>query len=175
MKKFQANQLKQFAMTQIDRARREVRRHWREMAESEAPSATLAATFATGTLISTIPVPLVDMALAAFVMRRYSHLPRAPFFAAMALTNNLVMAPLYACTPKVGAFALGWLACHTPMVAPEALVVRILVGYLLIAFSLAAASFVVAHTGFAGYRVVRRPQPVFAFVQPLHVLRRGAR
>jgi len=175
MKKFQSNQLKQFAMTQIDRARCEVRRHWREMAESEAPSATLAATFATGTLISTIPVPLVDMALAAFVMRRFSHLPRAPFFAAMALTNNLVMAPLYASTPRVGAFALGWLAGHTPVVAPEALVVRILVGYLLVAFSLAVASFLVAHTGFAGYRVVRRPQPAFAFVQPSRVPRRGAR
>jgi len=116
----------------------------------------MATAFAAGTLISTIPVPLVDMAIAAFVMRRFTKLPRAPFFTAMALTNNIVMAPLYASTPKVGGFAIQWMAVHTPVVAPEAFVVRVLVGYVLIALGLALGSFVLANTGFRGLKLARR-------------------
>jgi hypothetical protein len=116
----------------------------------------MATAFAAGTLISTIPVPLVDMAIAAYVMRRFSRLPRAPFFAAMALTNNLVMAPLYASTPKLGGLAIGWMAVHTPVAAPDAFVVRVLVGYVLIAAGLALGSFVLANTGFRGYQRARR-------------------
>ena len=48
--------------------------------------------------------------------------------------------------------ALGWVGTHTPLVAPEAFLARILVGYLLIAAGLALGSFVLAQTGFRGYR-----------------------
>ena len=96
------------------------------------------------------------MAIAAFVMRRFSKLPRAPFFTAMALTNNLVMAPLYASTPRVGSYAIQWMALHTPVVAPEAFLVRVLVGYVLIALGLALGSFIVANTGFRGLKLARR-------------------
>ncbi|MBP8947467.1 MAG: hypothetical protein KBG73_01415, partial [Candidatus Promineofilum sp.] len=77
-------------------------------------------------------------------------------FTAMALTNNLVMAPLYASTPKVGGFAIHWMAVHTPVVAPEAFVVRVLVGYVLIALGMALGSFVLANTGFRGLKLARR-------------------
>jgi hypothetical protein len=160
---------------QIARARHEVRSNWREMVEAEAPAGTLATAFATGTLVSTIPVPLVDMAVAAYIMRRFAEFPRAPFFAGMAVANNLVMAPLYASTPKVGGAALGWLASHTPVTAPEALLVRILVGYLLIALGMALASFILANTGFRGYKATRRPRPALTLVRPAWLLRRVAR
>lgn len=159
MKRNYTNKIKQYAARHIDRLRVEVRHNWREMVEADAPTATLATAFATGTLISTIPVPLVDMALAAFVTKRFSEMPRGPFFTGMALANNLIMAPLYASTPKVGTLALGWLASNTPMVAPEALLVRILVGYLLIALGLGLAAFILATTGFSGYKATRRLQP----------------
>lgn len=165
-------QLKTMVVDQIDRIRCEARGHLREMAEAEAPAGTMATAFAAGTLISTIPVPLVDMALAAYVMRRFSSLPRAPFVTGMALANNLVMAPLYASTPRVGGYALNMLASHTPVAAPEALLARILVGYLLIAVSMALASFVVAGTGFRGYQAVRRPEPALAFMRPRRLWRR---
>jgi hypothetical protein len=96
------------------------------------------------------------MALAAYVTRRFDRMPRAPFFTGMAVANNLVMAPLYASTPRVGGLALGWLATHTPLAAPEAFLIRILVGYLLIALGLALCSYVLANTGFRGYQATRR-------------------
>ena len=162
MKSNKSNQMKQFVGSQIDRARCEVRNNWREMVAAEEPAGTMAKAFAGGTLVSTIPVPLVDMALAAYITRRFTQMPRAPFFAGMAVANNLVMAPLYASTPKVGGVALNWLAGHASVNAPEALLVRILVGYLLIALGMALASFVLAGTGFRGYQMARRPQPVMA-------------
>lgn len=156
MKTINSNQIKKFVAEKAQRAAGEVRKNWREMVEAEAPAGTLATAFAAGTLISTIPVPLVDMAVAAYVTKRFEDMPRAPFFTGMAVANNLVMAPLYASTPKVGGLALGWLATHTPMVAPEAFLVRILVGYLLIALGLALGSYVLANTGFRGYKATRR-------------------
>ena len=112
MKTINFAQLKEMAVNRVDRIRREALAHWREMTAAEAPAGEMATAFAAGTLVSTIPLPLVDMAIAAFIMRRYDKLPRAPFFTALALTNNLVMAPLYASTPKVGRFALPWMAVH---------------------------------------------------------------
>ena len=156
MKTITFAQLKQMAVNRVDRIRREALAHWREMTAAEAPAGEMATSFAAGTLVSTIPLPLVDMAIAAFIMRRYDKLPRAPFFTAMALTNNLVMAPLYASTPKVGGFAIHWMSVHTPVVAPEAFVVRVLVGYVLIALGMALGSFVLANTGFRGLKLARR-------------------
>ena len=156
MKTINFAQLKEMAVNRVDRIRREALAHWPEMTAAEAPAGEMATAFAAGTLVSTIPLPLVDMAIAAFIMRRYDRLPRAPFFTAMALTNNLVMAPLYASTPKVGGFAIHWMAVHTPVVAPEAFVVRVLVGYVLIALGMALGSFVLANTGFRGLKLARR-------------------
>ena len=152
--------IKGYAAEKIGRLRDEVRTNVSEMLAAEAPAGTLATAFAAGTLISTIPVPLVDMALAAYVTKRYSEMPRAPFFTGMALANNLFMAPLYASTPKVGGLALHWLASNTPIIAPEAFLIRILVGYLLIALGLALGSYVLASTGFRSYQATRRMQPV---------------
>jgi hypothetical protein len=139
------------------RARAEARQHWQEVVNAEAPAGMLATAFAAGLLISTIPVPMIDMAIAAYVMRRFSRLPRAPLLAAMAMTNNLVMAPVYATTPKLGGFALHLLAIHTPLAAPDAVAIQILVGYLLVALGLAVGGFALAGTGFYGYKTLRRP------------------
>ncbi len=156
MKRFNTQTIKRYLARRIEAGWHEARGHWREMVAAEAPAGTLAAAFAIGTLISTIPVPLVDMALAAWVTRRFNAMPRAPFFGGMALANNLFMAPLYASTPRVGGLALGWLSAHTPVAAPEAFLIRILVGYLLIALGLALGSYVLANTGFRGYQAARR-------------------
>lgn len=152
--------IKSYAAAKINRLREEARANVSEMLAADAPAGTLAIAFATGTLISTIPVPLVDMALAAYVTKRYAGMPRAPFFTGMALANNLFMAPLYASTPKVGGLALHWLASNTPIAAPEAFLIRILVGYLLIAMGIALGSYVLASTGFRGYQATRRMGPV---------------
>lgn len=151
--------IKGYVAAKVNGVRDEVRVNVREMLAAEAPAGELAGAFAAGTLISTIPVPLVDMALAAWVTKRYEGMPRAPFFTGMALANNLFMAPLYASTPRVGGFALHWMASHTPIVAPEAILIRIIVGYLLIAAGLALGAYVLASTGFRGYQATRRMRP----------------
>ena len=165
MKAINSNTIKAYATQQAGRLRDEARRNWREMVEAEAPAGTMATAFTVGTVISTIPVPLVDMALAAYVTRRYEEMPRAPFLTGMAVANNLVMAPLYAATPKVGGMALYWLATHTPVTAPEAVLLRIIVGYLLIALGFGLAAFVLSATGFRGYQAVRRPQAAGASLE----------
>lgn len=165
--------IKETAARKLGEFRTEAHGHWREMVEADAPAGTLATAFAAGTLISTIPVPLVDMALAAYVTRRYSEMPRGPFFTGMALANNLVMAPLYASTPKVGGFALGWVAGVTAWAAPDTLLVRVLVGYLLIALGLGLGAFIVASTGFRGYQATRRLAPVVAGRRPIRGYWRG--
>ncbi|MBP6786175.1 MAG: DUF2062 domain-containing protein [Candidatus Promineofilum sp.] len=162
MNKINANTIKEYTSRQTGRLRDEMRRNWQEMAAADAPAGKMATAFTVGTVISTIPVPLVDMALAAYVTRRYDEMPRAPFLTGMAVANNLVMAPLYAATPKVGGLALYWLASHLAVAAPEALLLRIIVGYLLIALGLGLAAFVLSSTGFRGYQAVRRPQPADA-------------
>jgi hypothetical protein len=139
-----------------DKVIAQARQYWTEIASAEAPVGVLAFAFTAGLLISTIPVPMIDMALAGLVLRRFSRLPRAPFLAAMAMTNNLVMAPVYASTPKVGGFALHWLAGRMPVALPEALAVQVLVGYLLIVVGLAFAGYALAGTGFYSYRKFRR-------------------
>jgi hypothetical protein len=158
MKSINSVQIKHFVNTRIEQARNQARIYRQEMARAESPTVVMAAVMAVGTLIGTIPVPMLDMATAAFVMRRYSSMPRAPFFVGMALANNLVMAPLYATTPKVGGAALGWVATHSPVVAPDVFMLKIVVGYLLIALGLALGCFLLAHTGFYGYRLTRRAQ-----------------
>jgi hypothetical protein len=146
----------QSLVRQATRLREETVSTWRELLEAEASAGTLATAFATGTLVSTIPVPLVDMAVAAYVARRFSSLPRAPFLAGMMVANNLVMAPLYASTPRVGGAVLGWLSRHAELPLWNALPVQILIGYLLIASGMAMASFVLAGTGFRSYKATRR-------------------
>lgn len=134
----------------------EIRQHWTEMVQAEAPATILALAFTAGLLISTIPVPVIDMALAGLVLRRFSRLPRAPFVAAMAMTNNLVMAPVYASTPKVGGFALHLLAGRLPVALPEAVALQVLVGYLLVVVGLGVAGYVFAATGFYSYQRMHR-------------------
>ena len=149
------HRLRQILVKHVCRMRREAASTWRELIVAEEPATTLATAFATGTLVSTIPVPLMDMALAAYVTRRFSSLPRAPFLAGMAVANNLVMAPLYASTPKVGGAMLNWLSGHADLPTSNALPVQILIGYLLIAAGMTLASFVLAGTGFRGYKATR--------------------
>lgn len=133
-----------------------VRAHCLEVARTDDPVSALAAAFALGTFVSTIPVPVVDMLLAGLLLRRFQRIPRAPFMAGMALWNNFIMAPIYATTPKVGGYALALLANRTSLVAPDLVFTRLAAGYLIIAAGLVMLSYLVAHTGFAGYRASRR-------------------
>lgn len=68
---------------------------------------TLGVAFALGTLMSLNPLPVVDMVLALALLKLVPRLPRAPYLAAMAMWNSLVMAPVYAAMPRVGRLVVG--------------------------------------------------------------------
>lgn len=117
----------------IDRgiaAARDLRLQFSQLVAGEVPAARAAAAFAVGTVVSTIPLPFVDVALGAAVLRLSAgRLPRLPIVAAMAIWNNLIMAPLYLATPRLGAAVLGTLR---PGADAAAWLPAVLVGYALI-------------------------------------------
>lgn len=117
---------------------------WREMVQSDVPALVLAVAFAVGTLLSMVPIPVVDMLIAGLVMRLLRRLPRGPIVAAMALWNSVIMAPVYATSPRVGGVLLSTAAAHSPLYVPDALLPRLIVGNLAIGVALAVFSFLLA-------------------------------
>lgn len=59
------------------------------------PVGELAAAFALGTLISFIPVPILDTLLVGLVFTRLKRINRAPIFIARVIWNDLLVYPLY--------------------------------------------------------------------------------
>lgn len=126
--------------------------HWQQMVRADAPVLALAAAFAIGTLVSMVPVPVIDMMVAALVMRRLQRLPRGPMMAAMALWNSFIMAPLYATSPRVGGAVLAGAASRGHLPVPDTLLPRLVVGNAAIALALVVVSFLLAATFFAVLR-----------------------
>lgn len=143
--------LKETVTRRIKRAIDELKGQWREMVQAEAPVPVLAAAFAVGTLVSMVPVPVVDMMVAALVMRLLHRLPRGPIMTAMAIWNSFIMAPVYATSPKVGGVVIAEASAHSVAV-PDALAVQVVVGMVLIALGMGLASFVLSATFFATVR-----------------------
>lgn len=66
-----------------------------ELRNPSLPASGLAAAFAVGTLLSFIPVPLLDTILVAAVLARFRQLNRASLFMARLIWNDLLVIPLY--------------------------------------------------------------------------------
>ncbi|MEZ4518056.1 MAG: DUF2062 domain-containing protein [Chloroflexota bacterium] len=147
--------LKQTAMVKVQEVYAELRVQWLEMVRADAPALALAAAFAIGTLVSMVPVPVVDMMLAALVMRLIHRMPRGPVVAAMALWNSFIMAPVYASSPKVGGLLITTAIPQQPS-SSNAILPRIIVGNLAIAVGLALCSFLAAATLFSALRLQHR-------------------
>lgn len=146
------------ANERVVRARTDFNEQFRAMLDADTPADSTAAAFAAGTLVSTIPVPFLDMALAMLVLRLAGQrLPRLPILAAMALWNNLIMAPLYATTPRIGGFVLTRVPVEMAASPTLDLVLRILVGYIVIALTLTVVGYVAVRLGVGQYQA-RQPQ-----------------
>lgn len=154
-------------------AARDLWTQFNDMVEGDTPPATAAAAFAAGTLVSTVPVPFLDVALGALVLRLSAgRLPRLPIVLAMALWNNLVMAPLYLATPRVGTFVLGLIAPDWVTGSGLALLPGILIGYGVIISLLVSFAYGAMRGGLAlarGRATRGRPSPV----RPVDRLRFG--
>lgn len=128
----------------------ELRALWLEMMRSDVPALILAISFAVGTLVSMVPIPVVDMLVAGLVMRALHRLPRGPIVAAMAIWNSVIMAPVYATSPRVGGLVLTTAAAHSNRLGPtDALLPRIIVGNVAIAIAMAGFSFLAAAVVFS--------------------------
>ncbi|HEX6387776.1 MAG TPA: DUF2062 domain-containing protein, partial [Anaerolineae bacterium] len=88
----------------FNRIRQQIGQQWDEIRRAEASATGVARAFAVGTFIGLLPLPGVDLLLTSLLLRRFKEMERLPLFAAMALWNNVVAAPLYVASPKVGTF-----------------------------------------------------------------------
>jgi hypothetical protein len=148
--------LVKMAAERIGRARTEYTTQFQAMLNDDTPAAETAMAFAAGTLVSTVPVPFLDMALAMLVLRLAGNrLPKLPIMAAMALWNNLIMAPLYATTPRIGGYVLTRVALDMATTPSLDLVLRIVIGYLIIVATLTVFGYAAVRAGIGHYQARR--------------------
>ena len=88
--------------TVIIRAREQFWQDLQELRCAVHPAGSLAFSFAVGTLLSFIPVPLLDTILVGLVLARFKGLNRAPVFMARLIWNDLLVFPLYGPGYKLG-------------------------------------------------------------------------
>jgi hypothetical protein len=144
--------LSQMTITRIRQMPQEVRGQWEELLQTDATPGSVAGVFAAGTFINTLSVPLLDMVSFLVLSRVLPKPKRLPLFAAQAMWNTLVVAPLYVVSPKLGHAMV--VAASSRGVIPNAPVYdgwlfSLVAGNLAIALLLAAASYAVVRVGYA--------------------------
>ncbi|HEX6385738.1 MAG TPA: hypothetical protein VF177_13790, partial [Anaerolineae bacterium] len=101
-----------------------------------------------------LPLPGLDLVLTSLLLRRFKEMERLPLFAAMALWNNVVAAPLYVASPKVGTFIVA-LTPYTATSDPAVVWVgSFLAGNLVITAGVSTASYVLVYLGFSRYKLL---------------------
>jgi len=117
----------------------------RELQNPAHSAKKLAAAFALGTLLSFIPVPLLDSMLVGVVLTRFKQVHRAPLFIARLLWNDLLVFPIYGPAYRLGSALLAPLLHSSPempgvrsAVAP---LLNFTLGSILMATSAAAAGY----------------------------------
>jgi uncharacterized protein (DUF2062 family) len=133
---------------------------WQELKELRNPTHSaggLAAAFALGTLLSFIPVPLLDSMLVGMVLARFKQVNRAALLMARLIWNDLLVFPLYGPGYRLGSAVLapvmaadGDLAGMGTVVAP---LLSFTVGSIIIATGVAAAGYVLFLLGIQLYRL----------------------
>ena len=110
----------------------------------------MARSFALGTLISVLPTPGFNIALAALLAARFKQLNKASLLAAVGVWNGFVVAPLYALSYQLGEIMFGVMPAglmSVPLhVALLSLLKGFLVGNVLIALLATAVSYLVVKT-----------------------------
>ncbi|MCA9921657.1 MAG: DUF2062 domain-containing protein [Anaerolineales bacterium] len=124
--------------------------------DTNASPETTARSFALGTLISVLPTPGFNIALAALLAARYKQLNKAALLAAVGVWNGFVVAPLYALSYQLGEMLFGTMPGGFGVVSfPVALLSLVkgfLVGNVLIALLVTAVSYLVVKTAVSQMR-----------------------
>jgi len=138
---------------------------WHGFLYTEATPHSLALAFALGTLISVLPTPGLNIALAAGLTAVNKSLNRSGLFGAVAVWNAVVVAPLYALSYELGEFLFGQAALSLPAGMPVWVETAVrfcqqfLIGNLIIAAVTAAASYGTVY-GLAAWRQKKKGQPL---------------
>jgi uncharacterized protein (DUF2062 family) len=132
--------------TPFQKLRRRVSLFFNTNASPEA----MARSFALGTLISVLPTPGFNIALAALLATKFKQLNKASLLAAVGVWNGFVVAPLYALSYQIGELLFGVMPnglMGVPLqVAVMSLLKGFLVGNVLIALVITAVSYIIVKT-----------------------------
>lgn len=88
------------------RARIQFSQEIQELRDPAHSAAKLAAAFALGTLLSFIPVPVLDTILVGMILARFKQVNRAPLFMARLIWNDFLVFPLFGPGYKLGSALL---------------------------------------------------------------------
>jgi uncharacterized protein (DUF2062 family) len=147
--------LSQLTIARLRQMPQEVRGQWEELLETGATPGSVAGAFAAGTFISALPVPMLELVAFLVVSRFVSKPKRLPLLTAQAMWNSVVMAPLYAVSPKVGQVVVEAAANRGVISAAPmngSWLVGVVAGNLVIAGLLTAASYAVVRVGYGRYQ-----------------------
>jgi len=127
-----------------------LRRRMSRFLDTSASPEAMARSFALGTLISVLPTPGFNIALAALLAARFKQLNKASLLAAIGVWNGFVVAPLYALSYQLGEILFGvaptGLMGVPFQVAALSLLKGFLVGNVLIALLITAVSYLIVKT-----------------------------
>ncbi|UCC54689.1 MAG: DUF2062 domain-containing protein [Anaerolineaceae bacterium] len=143
--------------------RRQLRRELKELCNPAVPPARLAMAFAVGTLLSFIPLPVLDSLLVSLVLVRFRQLNKASLVAARLVWNDLVVLSLAPTSYRLGVSILPetLIASADPVPASKLimLVLNVAIGNLLIAVAATIGCYMLVWLGMI---VVRRWVPTTA-------------
>ncbi len=88
-------------------ARERFREELQELRNPAHPAGSLAAAFALGTLLSFIPIPIMDSLLVGILLTRFKQLNRASLFIARLIWNDFLIFPLYGPGYRLGSAVIG--------------------------------------------------------------------
>lgn len=121
-----------------------------ELLKADASPRQLAQGFAVGTFISILPTPGLNILLATILLGLFKQLNKMALFAALAVWNTLIVAPLYALSGKLGAlfFTLSPLQAIDGFVSQylNAAVKHFVVGNVVLAVAITAVSYLLVQT-----------------------------
>ncbi len=148
-KQIVGNMLQQFSPAQL-------KQEFLAMMQTDASPQQLAKGFAVGTFISILPIPGLDFLLATLILAIFKQLNKMAIFAAFAVWNTLVVAPIYVLCGKLGAL----LFTLRPMLAFDLVfgtyvnetVKYFVVGNLVMTLTLTAVSYILVQTAVARHQ-----------------------
>ncbi len=140
----------------VTKARSQFGQELKELRSPQHSAANLAAAFALGTMLSFIPVPLLDSMLVALIVTRFKQVNRASLFMARLLWNDLVVFPFYGPGYRIGAALLKpFISANPPLPGWETTARSLLsltLGSVILAVGLAAAGYSLFLLGITLYR-----------------------